>query len=68
MSETKTCQAITHRKVSRGIVAKGTESFRTEAQICGRKVADGRDICQHHINEGVKMEAKLAAKRAREAM
>jgi hypothetical protein len=58
-----TCGKIKFVKVSRGILGKGTESFTTRPEICGRATAPGHDLCPMHLNSAKRWEAKLAAKK-----
>jgi hypothetical protein len=62
---TNTCQSIVHRRKSLGIMGKGTESFTTEATICG-KPSDG-SLCKTHQDKAAKLQVALAAKRIRDA-
>ncbi len=64
---TTTCTAIVWRKRSIGVLSKGTESFREVAEVCGNVTHDGHELCPRCRAKGVRLQAKLDAKRAREA-
>jgi hypothetical protein len=56
------CQAIVHRKVSKGIMGKGTESYKTKPGFCSAKDA-GKGLCSRHEAAAAKREADTLAKR-----
>jgi hypothetical protein len=56
------CQAMVHRKVSRGVLGKGKESYSTQAGFCSAKDA-GKGLCSRHEAAAEKREADLLAKR-----
>lgn len=64
--ETGLCSVATSRRRSRGVLAKGTESFATILEPCGKPSGEGTDLCPRHAAAAAKMAAKLAAKRAAE--
>ena len=63
---TTTCTSIIHVRRSLGIMGKGTESFTTEATVCGKPSIDG-GLCKAHQAKAAKLQEKLAAKRVRDA-
>jgi hypothetical protein len=60
------CEAIVERRVSKGILGRGTESYRTETGFCSRRAVDGERLCRQHAAARRTLEAKLEAKRAYE--
>jgi hypothetical protein len=64
---TATCQAIVHRSVNRGVLAKGTDSHTTVAHLCGRTTTEGSTLCPRHQTEAATNRAKLARLRKERA-
>jgi hypothetical protein len=62
-----TCGKIKNVRVSRGVLGKGTESFTTRPVVCGATTAPDSDLCPMHLAVAARWEAKLAAKKARNA-
>ena len=59
-----TCQSVTHARRSVGILGKGTESFRAVPALCGKKPADGSEMCPRHLAAHQALVTKLNARNA----
>jgi len=61
------CQTIVQRKVTRGILAKGTESFGTRPAWCRLNALPNGSFCKAHQAAADELQRKLIAKRAKDA-
>jgi len=65
--DTGKCQATVQTKTTRGIMAKGTESFGYRWNWCPKDAVEGGSFCMKHQRANEELQRKLEAKRAREA-
>ena len=65
MNETShQCEAVATRRLSAGIMSKGTESYRTILGQCSRQALEGDHLCRQHRAAQDKIIAALAARKA----
>ena len=57
------CQEIIQKRVSVGIMSKGTESYASKMDWCSRNAVEGSTFCKTHKAQSDKRRAAIAARR-----
>lgn len=61
------CQELVNRRVSVGVMSRGTESYTTQMGWCSRKALPGGTLCGPHQAKYENVKAVLKARRQEKA-